>query len=77
MTRLFVGVGREANVRPGDLVGAIAGEAQISSQEIGAIEIMDRFALVEVPERLADTIVDALRATTIRGRKATVRRERS
>jgi hypothetical protein len=30
----------------------------------------------EVPDQLADTIIDALRATTIKGRKATVRRER-
>jgi len=75
-TRLFIGVGRDAGIRPGDLVGAITGEAGIPSREIGAIEIADRFALVEVPDQLADTIIDALRATTIKGRKATVRRER-
>ncbi len=75
-TRLFIGVGRQAGIRPGDLVGAITGEAGIPSREIGAIEIADRFALVEVPDQLADTIIDALRATTIKGRKATVRRER-
>jgi ATP-dependent RNA helicase DeaD len=77
LTRLFIGIGRQAGVAPGDLVGAIAGEAGISSREIGAIDITDRFALVEVPERLADTIIDALRATTIRGRRPTVRRERT
>ena len=75
-TRLFIGVGRQAGIRPGDLVGAITGEAGIPSRDIGAIEIADRFALVEVPDPLADTIIDALRATTIKGRKATVRRER-
>ena len=75
VTRLFVGVGREAGVKPGDLVGAITGEAGVSAGDIGKIEMSDRFALVDVPDALADTIISALRATTIRGRKPTVRRE--
>src|SRR5437762_7103150 len=65
VTRLFIGLGRQAGVTPGDLVGAITGEAGISSREIGAIELADRFALVEVPESLADTIITALRTSTI------------
>ncbi len=77
MTRLFVGLGRSAGVRPQDLVGAITGEAPVRGREIGAIEITDRFSLVEVPEAVADQIVAALRGVTIKGRRATVRRERS
>jgi ATP-dependent RNA helicase DeaD len=63
-------------VRPGDLVGAIANEAQVDSQNIGAIEIADRFSLVEVPESMADQIIDALRSTTIKGKRVQVRRDR-
>ena len=37
VARLFVGAGREAGIRPGDLVGAITGEAGINSRELGAI----------------------------------------
>ena len=73
---LFVGAGREAGIRPGDLVGAITGEAGINSRELGAIQIADRFSLVEVPASRADEIIAALRATTIRGRKVPVRRDR-
>ncbi|HET6951314.1 MAG TPA: DEAD/DEAH box helicase [Acidimicrobiales bacterium] len=76
MTRLFVGLGRSAGVRPQDLVGAIAGESQVRGREIGAIEIADRFSLVEVPESAADQVIAALRASTIKGRRANVRRER-
>jgi ATP-dependent RNA helicase DeaD len=76
LIRLFVGAGRRAGIRPGDLVGAITGEAGIESQSIGAIEINDGFSLVEVPETLADAVIDALRATKLRGSKVTVRRER-
>jgi ATP-dependent RNA helicase DeaD len=75
-TRLFVGAGRAARVRPQDLVGAIAGESRLSGRDIGAIEITDRFSLVEVPESAADEVIAALRATTIKGRKPTIRRER-
>ena len=76
MIRLFVGAGRRAGIRPGDLVGAITGEVGIQSRSIGAIEINDGFSLVEVPEALADDVIDALRATKLRGLKVTVRRER-
>jgi ATP-dependent RNA helicase DeaD len=76
VTRLFVGLGRRAGLRPQDLVGAITGEAGLTSRDIGAIQITDRFALVEVPESAADRIIGALQRSTIRGRRPTVRRER-
>ena len=76
VARLFIGAGRRAGVRPGDLVGAITGEAGVESRTIGAIEIADGFSLVEVPEDLADEIIVALRATKIRGLRPTVRRDR-
>jgi hypothetical protein len=50
MTRLFVGAGREAGIRPQDLVGAITGETRLQGRQIGGIRIADRFSLVEVPE---------------------------
>jgi ATP-dependent RNA helicase DeaD len=74
--RLFVGAGRQAGIRPGDLVGAITGEMGIQSQLIGAIEISERFSLVDVPASLADAVIEALRGTKLRGLKVTVRRER-
>lgn len=76
MTRLFVGAGRAAGVRPQDLVGAIAGESRLTGRDIGAIEIADRFSLVEVPESAADEVIAALRNASIKGRRTTVRRER-
>ena len=57
VARLYVALGRKAGVRPGDLVGAIANEAGIDSRDIGAIEIADRFSLVEVPDDAAEGII--------------------
>ena len=75
--RLFIGAGRNEGIRPGDLVGAITGEADVRSRSLGAIEIADKFSLVEVPDVLADRIIGALKATKIRGKKVNVRREKS
>ncbi|WP_369134098.1 DEAD/DEAH box helicase [Modestobacter sp. I12A-02662] len=74
--RIFLGLGRSAGVRPGDLVGAITGEAGLRGRDIGAIEIADRFSVVEVPEAAAREVIAALREATIRGRRPTVRRDR-
>jgi ATP-dependent RNA helicase DeaD len=76
VTRLFVGIGRRAGLRPQDLVGAIAGESGLNARDIGAIQITDRFSLVEVPEPAAEMVINALQNSTIRGRRPTVRRER-
>ncbi|MEX1164134.1 MAG: DEAD/DEAH box helicase [Nitriliruptor sp.] len=74
--RIWVGLGRSAGIRPGDLVGAIAGESSVTGREIGAIEITHRFSLVEVPAGKVDEVIAALQATNIKGRKATVKRDR-
>ncbi|MBO4165197.1 MULTISPECIES: DEAD/DEAH box helicase [Micromonospora] len=74
--QVFIGLGRRAGVRPQDLVGAITGETRVSGRDIGSIEIADRFSLVEVPQGVADEVIAGLRNSTIKGRKATVRRDR-
>jgi ATP-dependent RNA helicase DeaD len=72
LTLLKISVGKQESIRPADLVGAIAGEAQISSSLIGAIKIHDDYSLVEVPEELSEQVIEALRRTKIRGHKVTV-----
>jgi len=76
IARLYIGLGRASGVRPGDIVGAIANEAGIDPKGIGAIDIADKFAIVEVPEDEARSIIAALRGTTLRGKKVTVREDR-
>nr|CEL14265.1 DEAD-box ATP-dependent RNA helicase CshA [Kibdelosporangium sp. MJ126-NF4] len=77
VARLFLGIGRNAGIRPQDLVGAIAGESSLTGRDIGAIEIADRFSLVEIPESAVDEVISALKHSTIKGKKPTVRRERA
>jgi len=77
MTRLWIGAGRTARMRPNDLVGAIANETSLSGRDIGAIHIADSYSLVEVPSAKADEVIAAIRASTIKGRKQTIRRDRA
>ena len=60
-------------MRPGDLVGAIANEAKLNAKVIGAIAIEERFSLVDVPEAMAQGIIDVLGRSRIKGRKVPVR----
>ncbi len=76
MTSIFIGAGKEAGVRPQDLVGALTGETNLTGGDVGAIKIFDRFSLVEVPDAAVDEVVWIMRRALIKGRKATVRRER-
>jgi ATP-dependent RNA helicase DeaD len=76
MARIFVGAGRDAGIRPQDLVGAIANEAGVAGALIGAIQISDRFSLVEVPGDVAEQVVKALGKTKLRGRKVMVKVDR-
>jgi ATP-dependent RNA helicase DeaD len=72
MARIFITVGRAEGLRPTDLVGAIANEAGIPGHTIGAIDILDHCAFVEVPQEAADRVVKALQRTKIRGRRVRV-----
>lgn len=70
--RLFISVGKRDNVRPGDLVGAITGEAGVDAGQLGRIELRDTFSLIEVDRGVAEKVIRALNGTSIRGRAARV-----
>jgi ATP-dependent RNA helicase DeaD len=72
MARLFLNVGSKDGVRPSDIVGAIANEAQIPGKAIGVIEIKDTYSFAEIPEQLAERVVTALSRARIRNREVRV-----
>ncbi|HEX6133625.1 MAG TPA: DEAD/DEAH box helicase [Longimicrobiales bacterium] len=71
-TRLFVSIGTRDNIRPGDLVGAITGEANIKGDQVGRVDIRDTFSVVEVASSVAERVIRALNGTTMRGRSLRV-----
>lgn len=71
---LYVALGRKAGVRPGDLVGWIANEADLSGRDIGPIRITERFSIVGVPEHRVDAIASKLQGAALKGKRTAVRR---
>ncbi|MGI8793128.1 MAG: DEAD/DEAH box helicase [Acidimicrobiales bacterium] len=71
---VFISLGREAGVRPADLVGAIANECGIPGRDVGPIRIANDYSVVGVPEGAVDRVIASMRSAMVRGRKAKVRR---
>lgn len=76
-----IAVGKEHGARPGDIVGAIANEANMDSSLIGSIKLFGRHSTVELPKGLPSKVVQKLQKTRVRqqaialtpeGRKAKV-----
>jgi ATP-dependent RNA helicase DeaD len=66
--KLFIGVGERDGLRPGDLVGAITGEAGVDGKQVGKIDIRESHTVVEVHDSVARRVIKALNGTTIKGR---------
>ena len=71
---VYIGVGARGGIRPGDLVGAIANETQLSGRDIGPIRISDHYSVVGVPDGSVDDVVFAIKKSTVKGKKAKARR---
>jgi ATP-independent RNA helicase DbpA len=70
MATLFISGGRKDKVRPGDLLGALTGEAGgFAGSDIGKIEIHDLFSYVAISKPLATVAMQRLRDGRIKGRK--------
>ena len=68
MVRLFVNIGKNQNVKPGDILGAIAGESGIPGRMVGSIDMYDKYTFVEVPGENADVVMKAMKHVKIKGK---------
>ncbi|HEX8291824.1 MAG TPA: DEAD/DEAH box helicase [Pyrinomonadaceae bacterium] len=73
MVRLFIDVGRNGRVGPSDIVGAIANEGGVPGKEIGAIDVHDRFTLVDLPEEYVQEVLRRMKGSRIRNYNANIR----
>ena len=67
MVRLFINVGKKQKIRPGDILGAIAGESGMPGKLIGCIDMFDKYTFVEVPREYAKDVLKAMKSATIKG----------
>jgi len=74
MVRLYMDMGRAQQVRPSEIVGAIAGTTRIPGEDIGAIDIHQDGAFVDVRERHVGHVLDAMKGWTLRGQAINLQR---
>ena len=68
MVRYMVGVGYDDGLRPGNLVGAVANEADLESRYIGHIEILENYSIVDLPAGMPPETMKTLRNARVCGR---------
>ncbi len=68
MVRLFINVGKKNKARPGDILGAIAGESGMPGKLIGSIDMFDKYTFVEVPREHAKDVLNAMHNVKIKGK---------
>ncbi|QSQ27256.1 ATP-dependent RNA helicase DbpA [Pyxidicoccus parkwayensis] len=74
---LCISAGRKDKMRPGDILGALTGEAGgLNASDVGKIEIQDRLSYVAVAKRVARVAFQRLTEGRIKGRKARIERVR-
>ncbi|MET3106708.1 ATP-dependent RNA helicase DeaD [Oxalobacteraceae bacterium GrIS 2.11] len=62
-------VGHDHGVKPGNIVGAIANEANIDAKNIGRIEIYDGFSVLDLPSDLPNEVMQHLKAVWVAGQQ--------
>ncbi len=72
MVRLFVNLGKKQNIRPGDILGAIAGETGMPGKLIGSIDMYDKYTFVEVPREYASEVVLTMKSAKIKGKSINI-----
>jgi ATP-dependent RNA helicase DeaD len=77
MQRYWVGVGYDHGLKPGNLVGAIANEADLESAFIGHIEIFEQYSVVDLPDGMPEPAMAVLRKARVCGQALGIRPYRS
>lgn len=72
MVRLFINIGKKQKVRPGDIVGALAGESGMPGKLIGTIDMFDKYTFVEVPREYARDVLEAMKHAKIKGKSIAI-----
>lgn len=74
MATLQIVGGRKEKIRPGDVLGALTGEAGFKASQVGKINVNEFSVYVAVDRQIADAAFQRLAAGKVKGRKVTVRR---
>ena len=70
--RFFLNLGKKDGVRPRDILGAVAGECDIPGNDIGEIEILEKFSFFTAAKEHKNTILKVMNNTAIKGKDVVV-----
>lgn len=74
METFRIEVGHAHGVQPGNIVGAIANEADLESRYIGRIDIRDGYSLVDLPQGMPRELLELLKRVRVAGQMLRMRR---
>lgn len=77
MTRLFISVGRKSRVNKDDLERLVRETAGISEDDVGRIDLLHRFAFIEVRRKVAEQVIGTMHESIFQGREISVEPARS
>ena len=72
MRRYKLEVGNSNNIKPGNILGAIANEADMDSEYIGSIQIFDNFSTVDLPDEMPKETFEVLKKTMVNGKRLNI-----
>ena len=72
MRRYKIAVGNNNNIKPGNILGAIANEADMDSEFIGSIQIFDNFSTVDLPDEMPKETFEVLQKTIVNGNRLNI-----
>lgn len=70
--KLFLNLGKKDNIKAKDIVGSFSANTAVSSEDIGKINVLDKFSFVEVPEKYAREILSGMKDKKIKGKDVNI-----
>jgi ATP-dependent RNA helicase DeaD len=75
MATFRIEVGHQHGVKPGNIVGAIANEADMPAKYMGRIEIYDDYSTIDLPDDMTQELIDHLKTVWVAGQQLNMTRD--
>ena len=72
MVRLFINIGKKDHAKPGNILGAIAGESGMPGDLVGTIDMFDSYTFVEVQKEYGEKVLKAMKQAKIKGKSVNI-----
>ncbi len=76
MTTIEINAGRKQKIRPGDLLGMLTGDADLTGSDVGKIDIQDMCSFVALANKAVNPALEYIETGTLKGRRVRARRLR-